>query len=191
MSRLSIEIFDSLKTKHSVEMKPSGTHLNAANQLPTETRDLERLPVKIGGMKIEQNFHVLAKSEADCLFSKKQQRLIDDTCDALYHKVFSIQVDRVFCLVATDSILVPASHSMIIPSHIPGWKRPPIALAAVFESHERLNTENQVRADHVMFNFAEEMIPVMVTNCGDEAVMIHRKTILRQSELVEWGNPKY
>ena len=62
---------------------------------------------------------------------------------------------------------------------------PPIEFASVFEPHERLKTENQVSADHVLFNLAEEMIAVMVTNCGDEAVMIHRKTTLGQSHLVE------
>ena len=87
--------------------------------------------------------------------------------------------------MATDSVLVSASHSMIIPVHISGWKRPPKELAALFELHEQFKTENQVSTDIVLFNFAEEMIPVTVTNCGDEAVMIHRKTNLGQSELVE------
>ena len=55
----------------------------------------------------------------------------------------------------------------------------------MFEPHERFQTENQVSADHVLFNFAEEIILVMVINFGDEAVMIHRKTTLGQSELVK------
>ena len=55
----------------------------------------------------------------------------------------------------------------------------------MFEPHERFKTENQVSADHVLFNFADGMIPVMVTKCGDEAVMIHRRTTLGQSELEE------
>ena len=74
---------------------------------------------------------------------------------------------------------------MIIPAHIPRWKRPPVELAAVFEPHERFKADKEVIADHVLFNFAEETIPVMVTNTGDEAVMIHRKTTLGQSKLVE------
>ena len=109
----------------------------------------------------------------------------DDTYVPLYHKLYSIQTDQVFRAVATDSVLLRASHSMIIPAHIPGWKRPPIELAATFEPYEQFETENQVSADHVLFNFAKEVIPVMVSNCGDEAVMINRKTTLGQSELVE------
>ena len=82
-------------------MEPSGTQLKAANQLPMETRGIVRLPVKIGGKKVEQKFHISAKSEIDCLvgpnfledhhcdplFSKKKLRLNDDTCVPLYHKV--------------------------------------------------------------------------------------------------------
>ena len=67
VSCLSIEINDSLKTKHSLKMEPSRTQLKAANHLPKETRGTVRLPVKIGGMKAEHEFHALAKSEADCL----------------------------------------------------------------------------------------------------------------------------
>ena len=180
-------------------MEPSRTQLKAVNQLPIEARGIVRLPVKICGIKVEHTFHVSAESEADCLMglnffedhqcdaliAKKKLRLNDDTCVALYHKIFSIQTDEVFSVLATDSVLVAANHSMIIPAHIPGWKRPPKELAAVSEPHERFKTVNQVSADHVLFNFAEEMFSVMVANCGDETVMIHRKTSLGPSKLVE------
>ena len=143
MSCLSIEIYDSLKTKHSLEMEPSRTQIKAANQLPIETRGIVHLPVKIGGMKFQHKLHVLAMFEADCLiglhfledhqcdpsFSKMKLRLNDDTCVPFYQNVPSIQTDQVFRVVATDSLLVLASHSMIIPARIPGWKRPPIELA--------------------------------------------------------------
>ena len=199
VSCLVSEIYHSLKTKHSLKMEPSRTQVKARNQLPIETRSIVRLPVKIGGLKVEHKFHVLAKSEADCLigldfledhqcdplFSKKKLRLNDDTCVPFYHKVYKIKTDHVFCVVAIGSVLVPASHSMIIPADITGWKRPPTELVAVFEPHERLKTENRVSADHVLFNFAGDMIPVILTNCGDEAGMIHRETILGQSELIE------
>ena len=99
--------------------------------------------------------------------------------------MYTIQTDQVFRVASTDKIWIPAVHSMIIPVHIPGWKRPPIELAAVFEPQERFKTENQVSADHVLINFAEDMNPVLVTNCGDEAVLIHRKTTLGKTELVE------
>ena len=54
----------------------------------------------------------------------------------------------------------------------------------VFEPHERFKVDKEVNADYVLFNFAEETIPVMVTNTVDEAVMIHKNTTLGQSELV-------
>ena len=73
---------------------------------------------------------------------------------------------------------------MTIPVHIPGWKRPPKELAAVFEPQERFKVNKDVSADHAMFNSAEETIPVMVTNSGHEKVMIHKDTTLRESELV-------
>ena len=63
---------------------------------------------------------------------------------------------------------------MIIPAHIPGWKRPSIELAAVFEPHERFKVDKEVSADHVLFNFSEETTPVIVSNTRDEATMIHK-----------------
>ena len=47
-----------------------------------------------------------------------------------------------------------------------------------------VQSRKEVRADHVLFNFAEETIPVMLTNTGDEEVMIHKDTTVGQSELV-------
>ena len=140
----------------------------------------------------------MAKSEADCLigldfledhqcdplFSQTKLRVNDDTFVPLYHKVYTIQTDQVFRVASTDNVWIPAGHSMIITAHIPGWKRPPIELAAVFEPHERFKVDKEVSADHVLFNFSEETIPVMVTNTGDEAIMIHKNTTLGQSELV-------
>ena len=45
-------------------------------------------------------------------------------------------------------------------------------------------SRKEVRANHVLFNFAGETIPVILTNTGDEEVMIHKDTTLGQSELV-------
>ena len=58
---------DSLKLKHSLKLEPALRQLKAANQLPIETRGVVRLLISLGGGKFEHNFHVLAKSEADCL----------------------------------------------------------------------------------------------------------------------------
>ena len=198
VSWLSSEIYDSLKLKHSLKLEPALRQLEAANQLPNETRGVVRLPISLGRRKPDHNFHVLAKSEADCLIgldfledhqcdallSTKKLRENDDTFVPLYHEVYTIQTDRVFRVVSTDNVLNTAGHSMIIPAHIPGWKRPPIELAAVFEPQERFKVDKEVSADHVLFNFADETIPVMITNTGDEALMIHKQTTLGQSELV-------
>ena len=198
VSCLSSEINDSLKLKHSLKLEPASRQLKAANQLPIETRGFVRLPIILGGRKFEHNFHVLAKSEADCLiglnfledhqcdpfFSKKKMRVTDDAFVPLCHKVYTIQTDQVFRVVSTDNVWIPSCHSMIIPTHIPGWRRPPIELAAVFEPHERFKVDKEVSVDHVLFNLSEETIPLMVTNTRDEAVMIHKDTTLGQSELV-------
>ena len=198
VSCLSSEIYDSLKLKHSLKLQPALRQLKAANQLPIETRGVVRLPISLGGRNFEHNFHVLAKWEADCLirldfledhqcdplFSQKTLRVNDDTFVPLYHKVYTIQTDQVFRVASTDNVWIPAGHSMMIPAHISGWNRPPIELAAVFESHERFKVDKEVNADYVLFNFAEETIPVMVTNTGDETVMIQKDTTMGQSELV-------
>ena len=88
-----------------MKWEPALTQLKAANQLPIETRAVVRLPICLGGRKFEHNFHVMAKSEADCLigldcledhhcdplFWKKKLRMKDDTFVPLYHKVYTIQ----------------------------------------------------------------------------------------------------
>ena len=47
-------------------MEPSQTQLKVASQLLFDLRDVVRLPVSLGVIKIELIFLVLAKSEADC-----------------------------------------------------------------------------------------------------------------------------
>ena len=134
VSCLSSEIYDSLKLKHSLKLEPALRQLKASNQLPIETRGVVRLPISLGGRKFEHIFHVLAKSEADCLigldfsedhqcdplFSHKKLRVIDDTFVPFYHKVYTIQTDQVFRVASNDNVWIPAGHSMIIPAHIPG-----------------------------------------------------------------------
>ena len=165
---LSSEIYDSLKLKYALKMEPALRQLKTADQLPIETRGVVRLPISLGGRKFEHNFHVLAHSEADCLiglhflqdhqcdplFLKKKLRKNDDIFVPLYHKVYTMQIDQVFRVVSTDNVWIAAGHSMIIPAHIPGWKRPPKELDAVLEPHERFKVDKEVSADHVLFNFA-------------------------------------
>ena len=104
VSCLSSEIYDSLKLKHSLKLEPALRQLKAANQLPIDSRGLVRLPISLGGRKFDINFHVLAKSEADCpigldfledhqcgpFFSQKKLQVNDDTLVPLYHKVYTI-----------------------------------------------------------------------------------------------------
>ena len=200
VSCLSSEAYDSFKLEHSLKLEPALRQLKAANQFPIETRGIVRLPISLGGRKFEHNFHVLAKPEADCLigldfledhqcdplFSKKKLRVNDDTFVTLYHKVYTIQTDQVFRVVSTDNVWIPAGHSMIISAHIPGWKRPPIELAPVFEPLERFKVNKEVSADQVLFNFAEETIPVMVTNTGDEEDMIYKDSTLDNLNYSQW-----
>ena len=121
------------------------------------------------------------------LFLKTKLRVNDDNFVPLCHKVYSIQTDQVFRLVSTDKVWTPACHSMIIIVHITGWKRPTMELAAVLEKHQRFKVDKNVSADHVLFDFAEETIPMMVTNTGDKEVVIHEETTLGQSQLVATG----
>ena len=65
-----------------------------------------------------------------------------------------------------------------MPAHIPRWKCPPKQPDAVSEPHEWFQVENEVTADHVLFNFAEETFPVMATDSGAEAVIIHTQATL-------------
>ena len=79
---------------------------------------------------------------------------------------------------------------MIVPAHISGYKHPRIELAAVFEPHEWFKVENEVSADHVLFNFPEKTILVMVIMCGYETVRIHEQTKVGQPDLVATDEPK-
>ena len=82
MSCLSSEIYNSLKLKQSLRLEPALRQLEAANQLPIETRGVVRLLISLGGRKFEHNFHVLAKLEADCLIGL--DFLEDHQCDPLF-----------------------------------------------------------------------------------------------------------
>ena len=56
VSCCSFEIYDSLKLKRSLKLEPELRRLKAANQLTIVTRDVVRLPVNLGGRKLEHNF---------------------------------------------------------------------------------------------------------------------------------------
>ena len=63
----SSAILDSLQSKTPLKLSPSTTQLKAANQLPIETRGTVNLPVQIAEKVFDHTFHVLVKSESDCL----------------------------------------------------------------------------------------------------------------------------
>ena len=112
VSCLSSAIFDSLQSKTPLKLSPSTTHLKAANQLPIETRGTVNLPVRIAEKVFDHTFHVLVKSDSDCLkgldfledhkcdpmFSKKKLLICDTASVPLYHKNFEIPYNKVFPL---------------------------------------------------------------------------------------------
>ena len=73
----------------------------------------------------------------------------------------------------------------MVPAFIPDWKRPPIALlAALFEPNGRFNGDKAVTAPEMLFNYSEDVIPVVVENSGDEPVTLYKDTTLGTSETV-------
>ena len=102
----------------------------------------------------------------------------------LYHKKFDNPYDKVFCVVSQETISIPSGHSAVVPAIIPDWKRPPIALAALFEPNGRFNGDKALTAPHKLFNYREDVIPVVIENSGDESVTLYKDTALGTSEKV-------
>ena len=84
VSCLSSAIFDSLQSNTPLKLSPSTKQLKAANQLPIETRGTINLPVQIAEKVFDRTFHVLAKSESDCLIGLGF--LKDHKCDPMFSK---------------------------------------------------------------------------------------------------------
>ena len=102
----------------------------------------------------------------------------------LYRKKFEIPYNKVFRVVSQDTISIPSGHTAVVPAFIPDWKRPPIALAALFEPNERFNGDKALTASDTLFNYSEDVIPVVVENSGDEPVTLYKVTTLGTSEIV-------
>ena len=81
---LSSAIFDSLQSTTPLNLSPLTTQLKAANQLPIETRGAVNLPVQIAEKVFDHTFHVLIKSESDCLIGLDFQE--DHKCDPMFSK---------------------------------------------------------------------------------------------------------
>ena len=72
----------------------------------------------------------------------------------------------------------------MLPAFIPDWKRPPIALAALFEPTGRFNGDKALTAAEMLINYSEDVIPVVIENSGDEPVTLYNDTNLGTSERV-------
>ena len=102
----------------------------------------------------------------------------------LYHKNFEIDHNAIFRVAATETIKVPAGHATIPPAHIPNWMRPRFHLKAVFELLEKFAMSEDISAPNILFDFSDEMIPVIMTNTTDSEITIYKNTTLGSSQLV-------
>ena len=86
--------------------------------------------------------------------------------------------------MSQDTISIPSCHSAVVLAFIPDWKRPSIALAALFESNGRFNGDKALTSPDMLFNYSGDVIPVVFENSGDEPVTLYKDTTLGTSELV-------
>ena len=198
VSCLSSDAFGKLKNGKKLELKPSDTKLVAANKQPIVTRGIVQLPLQIGPRHYEHSFHVLEQAEADCLlgldflkthkcdplFSQDILRLDEKTTVPLYHRQLTDAKTTVFRVVVSETVSVPPRHTMIVPAHIKDWKRPLNEGVAIFEPHERFDGSKEAVAPSILFNFAEENIPVTIENSGEEPLILYEKTTLGTSEAI-------
>ena len=116
--------------------------------------------------------------------SRKKLLICDTVSVPLYHKKFEVPYNKVFRIVSQDTISIPSGHSAVVPAFIPDWKRPPIALKALFEPNGRFNGDKALTAPDMLFNYSEDVIPVVIENSGDEPVTLYKDTTLGTSEIV-------
>ena len=187
-----------MKQTHKLDLKPTLRKLKAANGLPIEVKGVVRLPVVIGLKSVEHNFCVLDKSEADCLlgldfletnkcdplFSCMKLKLDSNSFVPLYHKQYDQGNDNVFRVISTETLSVPPGHTRIILAHIPNWKRPPIQVCALFEPKDKFEPNNEVSAPIVLFDLAEEVIPIAIDNKTEEEITLYKNKTLGLSEIV-------
>ena len=198
VSCLSSEIYNELKKTYQIILETCTRSLRAANGLPIDVEGTIRVPVYLGNKLFHHEFRVLKKSEADCLlgldflerhkcdplFSRMELKLDSTHSVPLYHKNFEIDHNAIFRVVATETINIPAGHATILPAHIPNWKRPPFHLNAVFEPLEKFTMSENISAPNILFDFSDEMIPVIMTNTTDSEITIYKNTTLGSSEFV-------
>ena len=201
VSCLSPVIFEDLRKTNGIQLNKCNKHLKAANGLPIGVKGIIRVPLTVGNKHYEHEFHVLENTETDCLlgldflesnqcdplFSRMELRLDPSHSVRMYHKTFDYHTNTAFRVVATETTLVPAGHTKILPAHIPNWKRPPVTLNAVFEPQSKFSTENQFSVPNILFNYSEEVIPIALENKADTDVTIYKNTTLGFSEVIPDG----
>ena len=102
----------------------------------------------------------------------------------LHHKKFEIPYNKVFREVSQDTISIPSGHTAVVPAFFPDWKRPPMALAALFEPTGRFNGDKALTAPDMLFNYSGDVIPVVIEKSGDDPVTLYKNTTLGTSEKV-------
>ena len=196
MSCLSSNVFDMLQTFGKLKLLPTETKLVAPNKLPITSRGTVRLPINIGPKHYEHEFHVLIDSEADCLvgldflrtnkcdplFSKDLLRLDSKNHVTLYNRKLNHEVNTVFRVIATEAVSVPAGFAMILPARIQEWQRALTEMPALFEPLAQISTLKNAVVPSVLFNFAEENVPVTMENTRDEVITAYENTTLGTSE---------
>ena len=196
VSCISSVVFDRLQKLGKLKLSPTETKLVAANKLPVSSRGTNRLPITIGPKHYEHEFQVLIDSEADCLvgldflrtnkcdplFSKDLLRLDSKNHVPLYNRKLNHEVNTVFRVIATETVSVPAGYAMTLPARIQELQRPLMEMPALFEPVERISTLMNAVVPSVLFNFAEEKVPVTIENTGDEVITVYENTTLGTSE---------
>ena len=72
----------------------------------------------------------------------------------------------------------------MLPAFIPDWKRPPLALAALFEPNGLFNGDKALMAPDMLFNYSEDIIPVVIENSGVEPGTLYKDMTPGTSEIV-------
>ena len=200
-SCLSPTIFEDMRKTNGIQLNKCNKHLEAVNGLPIGVKWIIRVPLTVGNKHYEHEFHVLENTETDCLlgivflesdlrdplFSRIELRLAPSHSVRMYQKTFDYHTNTVFLFVATETTLITAGHTKILPAHIPNWKRPPVTLNTVSEPQNKFSTENEFSVRNFLFNYSEEVIPIALENKADTDVSIYKNTTLGFSEVIPDG----
>ena len=200
-SCLSPFVFEDLQKTNGIQLNKCNKNFEAANGPPIGVKGIITVPLTVGNKDYENEFHVLENTETDCLlgldflesnqcdplFSRMELRLDPSHSVRMYHKIFDYHTNTVFRVVATETTLVRAGHTKILPAHIPNWKRPPVTLNAVFEPKSNFLTEDKFSVRNSMFNYSEEDIAIVLENNTDIDVTIYKNITLEFSEVTPDG----